>query len=580
MYDYSLSRGAKQAFIDMAAHPFFSNSTEMNCDQNVVALINEGNDSDRFREILMAALPSEKKKLAGMDCALDAFIEDMRRSTPGTFGTWAYDTTYIGSEASPEAKEKLTEYSKNLARGVNDDIMRDAYEMLFEDEDYPRPSWLGGPNPRFIFLFGNWGDSLDAHYQSGDINAGVYADFSGPLFGSEKPNSTWTPKESHTRAIWRDDKEHNTRKGDYIGRFASAIYGTPLWGAFMTDYIKGIHTPDETTLGKAFRDTDRNTLYNAMNQLLSWEIGRLRSALSLDGFQGDGAEPILLLTREAYNQVKKASGKDKKPLSKINSWQVIRWPHHSGSGSGYFKPITLAYAYGRLERALEYIEDSAHEWQWPFRAYVDDFAINIVGDETSCTPKLMGAESLPSLCEWLTEGYSDKGGFWKTKAFLELMDHMPRGDSSKFKSKWVEEDLVRNLFDGTNEKRCLSKESFKDGMRKFLRVDDNELDDSIDRLWNALKPAGNAVEKELSAKSVEEALTSNTESFDLQQSSQNVDAAFLLGWRNESALLKEAGKSTECSWEFLGTKDKDFDETLMPKWKNLGEIVREIQKAK
>lgn len=406
-------------------------------------------EKDSREQSLLSEVQDELKSVASLSVdgvlstrasqgTLGRFVLDMMNATPGTFGTWAYDTAFIASE-------DMSNNLENLAKAgidINAYIER-AYQYTFKNEDSLHEKWQGGPNPRFMFQFLNWGDSLSVGYPaSGKINQKdylPYGDFSGPLFGSLKRDATWTPSKpelvdgcliNKTRIKWREDKSHDTGDGDHIGKFTSAIYETPLWGAFMTDYVKGINTPGAEELAAAWGAEEQwkqipNPLYDAMNRLLEWEVHELRDALANEKTKEKGIadekedipEPILLLTSVAYGQVMAEHSRLRKAVKNadqnadsalaikkrqlnewVQPWQVIRWPHHSGSGAGTFKATTLAYAYGRAERALEYAEQREPDeaWPWPFEA--------VIGKKGS-TRLISAPDTRRSLYDWLAEGY-------------------------------------------------------------------------------------------------------------------------------------------------------------------------------
>lgn len=359
------------------------------------------------------------------DGTLGDFVWEMKQATPGTFGTWAYDTTFV----EPDKKQgdgfdglRTTQQALDSAAKCNFGKLRDEYEGVRKEcarllrEAYRASAvedkqWKNGPNPRFLFQFLNWGDSLSAGYPNwgfdvpksfvsgdgeelfGHLDFLPYVDFSGPTFAAVKKDRTWTPKEE-----WRESgcDASNSGDEDNIGNFVSATFNTPLWGGFMTDYIKGIHTPDAKKLADSFKrhglpKDDAKLIYKAMDELTRREVCKLQEFLGRNGSDAKNCKTLLMLTTVAFNHIAAGNYNWARP------WQVIRWPHHSGSGAGTFKATTLAYAYGRVERALEYVEQRKpnEAWPWPFEA--------VIGKKGSAQ-LISASDTRPSLYDWLAEG--------------------------------------------------------------------------------------------------------------------------------------------------------------------------------
>lgn len=681
-------------------------------------------EKDSQEQSLLSVVQDELKSVASLSVdgvlstrasqgTLGCFVSDMMKATPGTFGTWAYDTAFIASEDMSNNLEKA------LAEAGNDinAYIKQAYQYTFKNEDSPREKWQGGPNPRFMFQFLNWGDSLSVGYpDSGKINQKdylPYGDFSGPLFGSLEPDATWTPYEpervdggrliNKTRIKWREDKSHDTGDtgvGDHIGKFTSAIYETPLWGAFMTDYVKGINTPGAEELAAAWGAEEQwkqipNPLYDAMNRLLEWEVHELRDALANEKTKEKGIadekkdipEPILLLTSVAYGQVKAEHSRLRKAVKNadqnadsalaikkrqlnewVQPWQVIRWPHHSGQGARWFKATTLAYAYGRVERALEYVEQRSPDkaWPWPFEA--------VIGKKGSAH-LISPSDTRRSLYDWLAEGYEvghpvlleramgragnyfdapdkvvsgllddasdaaleawkgNKGSKASKVCFASVKEALfgagdphewfENDDDKDVKSElaenelaefehWFDEQtptrertvdwlcgfsgvmkrpvypLLRDSFAGLktsgSDNKVLDElvgklaepddQALTDLLKKLLSEQGTSADEAglravkaeLEKFWKELKEIAEKAEKEdaLTAQRVLDCLDRKT-----VFTKEDVDAAFLLGWRNEDKLVPFFKDGEWCVPDA-------FDKTLMPAPKDLVSVKEEL----
>lgn len=547
------------------------------------------------------------------DGTLGDFVREMEQATPGTFGTWAYDTTFV----EPDKKQRdgfdglrTTQQALDSAAERNFGELRKEYEGVRKkcarllSEAYRASAvegkqcavedkqWKNGPNPRFLFQFLNWGDSLSAGYPNvgfdvpksfvsgdgeelfGHLDFLPYVDFSGPTFAAVKKDRTWTPKEE-----WRESgcDASNSGDEDNIGNFVSATFNTPLWGGFMTDYIKGIHTPDAKKLADSFKrhglpKDDAKLIYKAMDELTRREVCKLQEFLGRNGSDAKNCKTLLMLTTVAFNHIAAGNYNWARP------WQVIRWPHHSGSGAGTFKATTLAYAYGRVERALEYVEQRKPDdeaWPWPFRAYV--------GYKSEV--KLRG--SSPSLLEWFKNEFAgdcheDAVDFTKSgvlhcyKRYSALVEKKNDKGETLLKSK---DAIVADAKKALAEHRAddaidavksvmykgESKPSAEDYDQSFqsFRV---EVESS--QAFLRLKPSegrNGKPGKSLEQRQVEFVVNKALHWKDLV-AEDDVNAAFLLGWRSEDKLVKDG------EWHVPDA----FDETLMPAPKDLVSVKKEL----
>ena len=544
---------------------------------------------------------------------LGDFVREMKQATPGTFGTWAYDTTFVEPDKKKsdgfdglrttqhdldsaaernfgELREKYEEVRKKCAR-----LLIEAYgasEVEGKQSEVEGKQWKNSPNPRFLFQFLNWGDSLSAGYPNvgfdvpksfvsgdgeelfGHLDFLPYVNFSGPTFAAVKEDPTWTP----TEEWWKSGCDaFNSGEGDNIGNFVRATFNTPLWGGFMTDYIKGIHTPDAKKLADSFKrhgltKDDAKLIYKAMDELTRREVCKLQEFLGRNGSDAKNCKTLLMLTTVAFDHIAAGNYNWARP------WQVIRWPHHSGSGAGTFKATTLAYAYGRVERALEYVEQRKPDdeaWPWPFRAYV----------ESESEVKLRGP-SHPTLLEWfknefagdchedavdfaksgvlhcykrysaLVEMKNDKG-----KALLKSKDAIV-ADAKKALAEYDAIDAVKSvMYKGKPEP---SAEDYDQSFRAF-RV---EVEGS--QAFRRLKPSkgrNGKPGKSLEQRQVE--FVVDALHWKDLVAEDDVDAAFLLGWRRENELVPSF---KDGEWHVPDA----FDKTLMPAPKDLVSVKEEL----
>lgn len=540
------------------------------------------------------------------DGTLGDFVREMEQATPGTFGTWAYDTTFVEPDDKKQSdvfgllRDTQLDLDSRAAEG-NFGELREKYEGVRENcasllskayrasavED---KQWKNGPNPRFLFQFLNWGDSLSAGYPNvgfdvpksfvsgdgedlfGHLDFLPYVDFSGPTFAAVKKDRTWTPKEE-----WRESgcDAFNSGEGDNIGNFVRATFNTPLWGGFMTDYIKGIHTPDAKKLADSFKrhglpkDDAKliaKLIYKAMDELTRREVCKLQEFLGRNGSDAKNCKTLLMLTTVAFDHIAAGNYNWARP------WQVIRWPHHSGSGAGTFKATTLAYAYGRVERALEYVEGESHKWSWPFGAYVGfkESAVEFCGP------------SHPTLLEWFKNEFAgdchedavdfDKSGVLhcykrysalveENKALLKSKDAIV-ADAKKA----LAADPAANTIDAV--KSVMYKGKSEPSPKDYDKSFQVEVEGS--QAFRRLKPSkgrNGKPGKSLEQRQVE--FVVDALHWKDLVAEDDVDAAFLLGWRRENELVPSF---KDGEWHVPDA----FDKTLMPAPKDLVSVKEEL----
>ena len=564
------------------------------------------------------------------DGTLGDFVREMKQATPGTFGTWAYDTTFVEPDKKKSAvfrrlnktqhaldsraaegnfgelREKYKEVRENCASLLSEAYIAPAVEG--KQSEVEGKQWKNGPNPRFLFQFLNWGDSLSAGYPNvgfdvpksfgsgdgedfvsgdgedfvsgdgeelfGHLDFLPYVNFSGPTFAAVKEDPTWTPKKE-----WRESgcDASNSGDEDNIGNFVSATFNTPLWGGFMTDYIKGIHTPDAKKLADSFKrhglsEDDDKLIYKAMDELTRREVCKLQEFLGWNGSDAKNCKTLLMLTTVAFNHIAAGNYNWARP------WQVIRWPHHSGSGAGTFKATTLAYAYGRVERALEYVEQRKPDeaWPWPFGAYVGSKSVEFCGP------------SHPTLLEWFKNEFAgdchegavdfDKSGLLHCyKRYSALVEKKNDKGKTLLKSKdaivadakkALAADPAANAIDAV--KSVMYKDG-KDGSEPSPEDYDQFFREvKCSQAFRRLKPSkgrnGNPG-KSLEQRQVE--FVVDALHWKDLAAEDDVDAAFLLGWRRENELVPSF---KDGEWRVPDA----FDKTLMPAPKKLVSVKKEL----
>lgn len=275
------------------------------------------------------------------------------------------------------------------------------YDVAFAPRE--RGEEVGGSdrplNTQFIFSFGNWGGSFLPGWNPGLIP--VYNDFH-PLLDA---NDTY----------WDVDKQRsgNTKTLQFLIR---AAFDTPMEGAYMTDFYKGISTGTSTDLYIARKSGGQSKkgdpLSRAMLDMFVEEIHQLSD--------NPDEKPVLVLTSsDGWDVLSTREYKDDDEKAKLfEPWKVIRWPHQSQSNGGTQKADVLAFAYGRIERALQYIDenknDGTHIWRWSFNASGIETALENLAKRNGKTyqrpwefPKNSGEPQM-SLWEWLKYSFADK----------------------------------------------------------------------------------------------------------------------------------------------------------------------------
>lgn len=329
------------------------------------------------------------------ESAMGVFVKDMERAAPGVFGAWALDTNYRNPAMNfdPDVLEALDNWRHDLygTEYSPAEILNSVYTAAYGHTNMPVP------NPRIMFVFLNWGDQLRAAYpnnvfankrysyaaespkESWERSIPIYGDWSEPLFVATEKNDVWS---YGTQAAINQ----NT---DNIGRFVRSVYGTPLWGGYMTDFYKGVATSDANKLNKAMGG-EGNSLF-AVNKaslaLLRFEYDQLQQAnrerLRRQGVNDEvllelRSRPLVLATSKAMSVITKDM--NKRPAKRgakeqyegtfadLEPWQLISWQHHSGS-NGHYSAENLAAIYGRVHAALTFIDGQEPQWDTLLKQY-------------------------------------------------------------------------------------------------------------------------------------------------------------------------------------------------------------------
>lgn len=123
---------------------------------------------------------------------------------------------------------------------------------------------------------------------------------------------------------WKVD-EHGAKvhSSNGIFRLAQAVWGTPMEGAWLTDFWKGMPTENGAALDGVLRsmsEVERDRLEEGMVKILAKEadtLGALR--------------PIWLINGHDYERVMRHA----QELVGGETWRIIQIPHHSGGNQGY-----------------------------------------------------------------------------------------------------------------------------------------------------------------------------------------------------------------------------------------------------
>lgn len=420
-----------------------------------------------------------------------------------------------------------------------------------------------------VMLYLNWGGDL-SRKRSADDKGG----WTG-LYGSEKESK------SQRSVAWRNfhhTKKEMTEWGAQHSRF-SAMAAGPIAGAYWTDFYKFIPTPDQSSLNNFLKFAKNEKIYDELEKLMLTlfvhELERLDGNADPTPSQESRVfNRLILATTDPYD-ILRSHDLSKYGFKPIKPWCLIRWPHHSGSNPGTFKATTLAYAYGRVERALEYVEGASHKWSWPFRAYV--------GSESAVE---FGGPSRPKLLEWFKNEFAedcheDAVDFTKSgvlhcyKRYSALVEKKNAEGKTLIKSK---DAIVADAKKALAEYRAddaidaVKSVMYKDGLEPSAEdYDPFRVEVESSQAFPRLEPSeGQNGEpgKSLEQRQVEFVVNKALYWKDLV-AEDDVDAAFLLGWRRENELVPSF---KDGEWHVPDA----FDKTLMPAPKDLVSVKKEL----
>lgn len=503
---------------------------------------------------------------------LETVKDEINKLEKAWFGT-ELDLSAAGYESYESYKDDLKTVVKQVFKSINaDDDNRAQLDQVRKADNREVV------NSRFMFVFGNWGvfpllvdkDSTDpmanepkrypgshawCYYPSGDKNTDQ--DWSKRPFSDDFKNIHFplTFADFHYPLCpqFAAYRQLQARCDKASGKEMAAVMGTPMYGAYETDFVKGIASGTLDKLNAAMSNGSRGGIHDLMWQILEQELCVLEQ-----GNKGNEGQTLLMLTTEPFDAVKKTCD------PKAWAWRVIRWPHHSDSGNSTFKATTLAYAYGRVARALVQVDGfdqsedpdtyfDSHEWPWPFR-----MPARLREDL-----KLRDDDSLPSLFVWLVEGFGAKSAIFDEYLYPQLARKkdkpvkLPKTSKKKDKNG---ESMTSFAQCAAEAKRCPDK-SAVEIVEEF--VVDADRDDEVRKEWKQLagsykgrKPSTTDVINRIYAKKTTDKTT--------------CDIAFMLGWYSEKLLLDQRGKCDKP--ESPGV----FDNTLLPPW----DVLEQLKAAK
>ena len=418
-----------------------------------------------------------------------------------------------------------------------------------------------------VMLYPNWGGDL-SRKRSADDNG----DWTG-LYGSEKESK------SQRSVAWRNfhTKKEVTHWRDPHSRF-SAMAAGPIAGAYWTDFYKFIPTPNTSSLNNFLKFAKNKKIYDELEKLMLTlfvhELERLDgNADPIPSQESRVFNRLILATTDPYD-ILRSHDLSKYGFKPIKPWCLIRWPHHSGLNPGTFKATTLAYAYGRVERALEYVEQRKPEeaWPWPFKAVIGKDSAHLIP----------ASDTLPSLYYWLAEGCGAGHPVLLERAMGRAGNYFDAPDK----------EVVSGLLDDASDAALEAWKGNKGSKASkvcFASVKEALFGAGDPREWFK-NDDDKDVKLELAKKELDEfEHWFNTQTRTREKTvdwlcgfsgvmsgpgktvftKEDVDAAFLLGWRNEDKLVPSF---KDGEWHVPDA----FDKTLMPAPKDLVSVKEEL----
>ena len=400
----------------------------------------------------------------------------------------------------------------------------------FDPETRPEELWKsleGLLRRNIVMLYLNWGGDL-SRKRSADDKGG----WTG-LYGSEKESK------SQRSVAWRNfhTKKEMTEWGAQHSRF-SAMAAGPIAGAYWTDFYKFIPTPDQSSLNNFLKFAKNEKIYDELEKLMltlfDHELERLDgNAHPTPSQESRDFNRLILATTDPYD-ILRSHDLSKYGFKPIKPWCLIRWPHHSGSNPGTFKATTLAYAYGRVARALwrlDACDDKSYfeagSWPWPFGFELLSGTLKAADNTT--------------LHDWLARG--SKSAIFNEYMYPELAR---RKDAPlKFPKKSTKNPTSTSYVKCAEAEKKYPDESATDIVERILIDFTKDKDGEVKKEWKNLKKS--FAGENPSTKDVIDRIYAKK-----MTTSSRCDTAFLLGWCSEELLLENENGSF------------GFDETLMP----------------
>lgn len=375
-----------------------------------------------------------------------------------------------------------------------------------------------------VMLYLNWGGDL-SRKRSADDNG----DWTG-LYGSEKESK------SQRSVAWRNfhTKKEVTQWRAPRSRFFAMAAG-PIAGAYWTDFYKFIPTPDQSSLNNFLKFAKNEKIYDELEKLMltlfDHELERLDgNAHPTPSQESRDFNRLILATTDPYD-ILRSHDLSKYGFKPLKPWCLIRWPHHSGQ-SATFKATTLAYAYGRVARALwrlDACDDKSYfeagSWPWPFGFELLSGTLKAADNTT--------------LHDWLARG--SKSAIFNEYMYPELARR--KDAPCKFPKKSTKNPTSTSYVKCAEAEKKYPDESATHIVERILIDFTKDKDGEVQKEWKNLKKS--FAGENPSTKDVIDRIYAKK-----MTTSSRCDTAFLLGWCSEELLLENGSFG--------------FDETLMP----------------
>lgn len=230
-------------------------------------------------------------------------------------GTWA---TYLGKDLGVNPPDSLPEQWEHLRGTINADFIIVEMNWAGKASDDGTEIWVpyGGEYP-------------------------VWHNFHTPPFTTD--DESW---------VVAHGDEHINRGSNGVFRLARAVDGTPLQGAWVTDFWKGMATQSSIELNKALstlNKEERTRLESGMISILRREAETLGAR-----------KPIWLVVGHDYDTAMRHAAE----LTDGEDWRIILIPHHSGQNQG--KGSLKRWNYLSLLAMYESIQDACDRLGLPW----------------------------------------------------------------------------------------------------------------------------------------------------------------------------------------------------------------------